>query len=160
MILAADPGLSGALALYDGTELQVIDMPTMLRSVAGKDRRVIDERGVLDHMELAALLGATVCLIEQVNGMPGQSGPAAFTFGYGAGVLATAAMAYRIPVERVPPARWKAAMQCPSDKTLARARASEVLPSYAHLWTRKKDDGRSEAGLLAVYGWLTRGGAP
>jgi hypothetical protein len=38
-------------------------------------------------------------------------------------------------------------------KDASRARASELLPAYSHLWQRKRDDGRAEAALIALYGW-------
>jgi crossover junction endodeoxyribonuclease RuvC len=159
VILAADPGLTGALALYDGRRLEVRDMPTLTRIVSGKPRKALDEQGVHDLFGWARMMDATTFVIEQVNGMPGQSGPAAFTFGYGVGVLTACAVAHGFAIERVAPARWKAAMNCPADKRAARARASELLPAYSSLWSRQKDDGRAESSMLALWGWLTRGGA-
>ena len=43
-------------------------------------------------------------------------------------------------------------MAIPKAKDGARARASELLPSYSHLWQRVKDDGRAEAALIALWG--------
>lgn len=157
MIFAADPGINGALALYDGQKLEVRPMPVMERIVSGKPRRAIDEFGVSTLFGWARMMGAETFILEQVNGMPGQSGPAAFTFGYGVGVLVSAAIAHEMRIERVAPVRWKSAMRCPADKRGARARASEVFPGAAHLWSRQKDDGKAEAALLAAWGWLTRG---
>ena len=157
MILAVDPGVTGALAWTDGFALAVRDMPTEQATVNRKERRVISATG-LEHMLRTARLHADVLVIEQVGGMPGQSGPAAFTFGYGAGLLTGMAKVLGYRVELVAPARWKAAMDCPADKDGARARASQAWPRWAGLWARKMDHGRAEASLLALYGWKVFGG--
>ena len=158
MILAVDPGLHGALAWTDGLALAVRDMPTRRQPVNGKDRLVIDEDGVAQMLRTCRIRTDTL-LIEHVNGMPGQSGPAAFTFGYGVGVIVGAAKALGYRVETVAPSRWKGAMAVPADKDGARARASEAWPAYAGLWARKMDDGRAESALMALYGWQVFGRA-
>jgi hypothetical protein len=38
------------------------------------------------------------------------------------------------------------------NKDASRQKASMLFPKFAHLWARKKDDGRAEAVLLAHYG--------
>ena len=40
----------------------------------------------------------------------------------------------------------------PSDKELSRRRAIETWPGSAGMFARKKDDGRAEAALLALWG--------
>lgn len=158
MILGVDPGLNGAIATYDGRELFVIDMPVHMIVVSRKDRRAIDERATLERVQRASLFGAQILVIEQVSGMPGQSGPAAFTFGYGVGVVTTAALSCGMTVERVAPVTWKAALGLKSaDKSAARRLAIETFPEHAEKFARVKDDGRAEAALIAKYGWLTRG---
>lgn len=161
MILACDPGLGGAFALYDGGRrlLCVRDMPTIVGVVSRKNRLQIDERAVLGILETAALMGATHLIIEQVSGMPGQSGPAAFTFGYGVGIVTAGAMAAGLKIEKVHPATWKGALGVPASKEGARLKATEHFPEEAHRWVRVKDDGRAEAALMAWWGWLTRGNA-
>lgn len=153
MILAADPGLSGAFALYGGDTLEVRAMPTVKRVVAGKDRNVIDDHGVLDFvLGLAMLEPIRVFIIENVHGIKGQSASASFNFGYGFGVICTAGRAAGLPIEFVAPATWKGAMKAPKDKTASRSRASDLLPQFAHLWPRAGDDGKAEAAMLALYG--------
>lgn len=147
MILACDPGLGGAFALYGGGSLTVTNMPVHMND----GRRVIDAPDVLAQVRLFKDLGATRLVIEDVHGAPGQSAPAAFTFGYGVGVVTMAAMSCGYEIERVAPSVWKRALKVPSDKRAARARASELLPAYGHLWPRQKDDGRAEAAMIALY---------
>lgn len=44
-------------------------------------------------------------------------------------------------------------MQCPAEKDGSRMRASQLLPGFASNWDRKKDDGRAEASMIALYGF-------
>ena len=170
-LIAIDPGLTGALACYDvgAGRLDVIDMPTqeIVKKSARKNPKTGKKpsRDVIDEVELMALLttfndlGYTNLFIEQVGGIPGQSAPAAFTFGYGVGLIVGVARALGMRVERVPAATWKAKLRVPADKREARKRASEILPTHAHLWPFQKDADRAEAAMLAVYGeMVTREG--
>lgn len=156
MILACDPGLHGAFAYTDGITLAVRDMPTREAIVSGKPRRAISEEGVANMLR-SCRRNASILVIEQVNGMPGQSGPAAFTFGYGVGIVTGAAVALGYRIEKVAPSRWKGAMAVPADKNAARAKATTLWPGYGHLWLRKKDDGRAESAIMALYGWQVFG---
>ncbi len=161
LILAADPGVNGALAGFDtdSRRLVVTEMPTYDRQISGRAnlRRTLDEDKVVDLILTWHTLGATHFIIERVGGMPGQSAPNAFTFGYGCGVLTTAARCAGMIIERVEPARWKSILRVPSDKNQARARASELFPNHGHMWPLKKHDGLAEAALLALYGKVVFG---
>ena len=155
MIVAVDPGVSGAIALNDWAcgRLEVIPMPVQHRYIAGRKlRTVIDEGEVISTLAAFAAMGATHLFIEAVQGLPGQSAPAAFAFGQGYGALRVAGMAAGLILEAVPPAVWKAALKVPKDKRAARQRASEMIPTHRHLWSMAKDDGLAEAALLSIYG--------
>ena len=41
-VLGIDPGLNGALALFNGEHVEIIDMPCVERSVNGKSKRQVD----------------------------------------------------------------------------------------------------------------------
>ena len=156
-IVGVDPGLSGALAFYEGGMILIRDMPTRQDFVNRKLRNVIAERALVDLLRERTQPG-DILVIEQVSGMPGQSGPAAFTFGYGVGVVTAAALSAGLTLERVHPSTWKAALGLKTaDKSAARALAAKQFPTSAHLFARVKDDGRAEAALIAWWGWLTRG---
>ncbi len=43
-------------------------------------------------------------------------------------------------------------MKLSADKDASRAMACRLFPRHSALFARKKDDGRSEAALLAMYG--------
>lgn len=128
-------------------------MPTQTRHIAGrKIRTVIDEGEVISTLAAFAAMGATHLFVEQVQGMPGQSAPAAFTFGQGYGLVRAAGMAVGLILEAIPPSVWKAALKVPKDKSGARQRASELIPTHRHLWAMAKDDGLAEAAMLSLYG--------
>lgn len=152
MILGVDPGLSGALALYDVAAenmFGVFDMPTIK---AGTDsKRVIDESA------LAVLVDSHArrirhAFVEKVGAMPGQGVTSMFSFGCSYGIVRGILAANMIPMTFVPPQRWKKALGVPAAKDGARARASQLLPHSSGLWPRVKDDGRAEAFLIALYG--------
>lgn len=142
-ILAVDPGLTGALALYVPAEprrIAVHDMP-----VAGKD---------VDPAALARLvreLAPTVAVVERVGAMPGQGVSSTFRFGVGYGMVQGVLGALEIPIHLVTPADWKRTYRLPADKEAARARAIQIWPSCPD-FARKKDAGRAEAALIARHG--------
>jgi crossover junction endodeoxyribonuclease RuvC len=154
VILACDPGINGAFAYYDGTALSIRDMPTYVAKAGARrtDRRFIDEAAAVNLVRSASL-DARILVIEQVGGIPGQGASSAFVFGRGVGLIIGAAHAFGLRIEQVPPATWKSALRVPADKRASRARASELLPSYSHLWPLQKHDGRAEASMIALYGW-------
>lgn len=167
MILACDPGLTGAFArLNSHGELYMRDMPTVKRP-AGKrnvDRPFADRPEILEFLRMQFLLGCDVLVIELVGGIPGQAAHGAFTFGHGAGGITYAAEAMGYRVVEAPAMRWKSAMKVPADKTKAIARASEVFPAYVNHWAGVRGNGsieqrsgRAEAALLARYGQMTEG---
>lgn len=148
-ILGIDPGLNGCLSYYNGAELICYPMPTFQITVGGKTRNRIDVQG------LKAILMDNVvdhAFIEKVNAQPGNGTAAAFAYGYGVGVIDAAVACCGIPFTHVTPQAWKKAMGCPAEKDGARQRASQLLPDFAHNWTRKKDDGIAESALIALYG--------
>ena len=155
-ILGADPGASGALALFvqnmDGGTLFVVDTPT--HEIRGKRR--------LDLYSLSRQIrqwdmdqGITHAVIENVGAMPGQSPNGMFAFGFSAGALQMAVAAAGIPMTLVVPQVWKKSYGIAGgreNKDQARQKASQLFPGFAHLWARKRDDGRAESVLLAHYG--------
>lgn len=154
LFLGIDPGLSGALALYDSDtgDLFVADVPVHELRRNGKLRREPDGRAISDIIADCAAKGRVNAWIEHVSSMPGEGAVGAFTFGKVVGLLTGVCIAHGLAIDRVTPSVWKKAMGVPADKDAARARASEILPQHSRLWPLKKHDGRAEAALLAVYG--------
>lgn len=153
MILAVDPGLTGALVLRGAGVFMHWRMPTYTKAAGPRntERKFLYEPGVCEIVLAARLMGAEHAVIEDVFGVPGQSASGAFTFGYGAGVVVTACRLNDLTIDKVRPDRWKQAMRVPRDKRASRARASELMPEQSHLWTKAGDDGIAEAAMLALY---------
>jgi crossover junction endodeoxyribonuclease RuvC len=151
LIIGIDPGLSGAVALYN-TEtgaLVVEDIPTLALTRGGKAKRDVNVP------ELARIIDAAQpdrAFIEAVSSMPGQGVSSVFKFGEVLGII-RGCLAF-VPTASVPPAVWKRAMGIPSGsgKDASRALATNLFPRHSSLFARVKDDGRAEAALLAVYG--------
>jgi len=152
MIIAIDPGVTGAIAgLVLGKVLHITDMPTMGRT-HGKGQEV-------DPYELASVLvgikdGRDVTvLIEQVSAMPGNGGTSMFHFGESVGVILGVCGALQLPVKRVRPQYWKKkAGIIGKDKDAARGLAIQLHPEVSDMLTRKKDVGRADAILIAEFG--------
>ena len=147
-ILGIDPGLNGALALYDpvSASLEVVDMPTLQLK-----KRVIDEYAVARLIDNWSGRIREVWL-EQVGVRPGEGAVGAFSFGRGYGLVRGVCCASFLPIIDVTPQTWKAAFKVRGDKDESRVRASALMPRHAGLWPLKKHDGRAEAALIALHG--------
>jgi crossover junction endodeoxyribonuclease RuvC len=153
LVLGIDPGLSGALALYDSEcdLLEVCDVPTHLLTRNGKNKSEVDVQALVDLVDGMAVNRPRV-FIENSTPMPGQGAASIFSFGKTFGLLYGVAAGRKLVIERVAPVKWKNALGVPKDKDGARARASVLLPTHSARWPLKKHDGRAEAALIALYG--------
>lgn len=160
LVIGVDPGLSGALALFDGNGLSaILDIPVMAKGKgAGKVKNEINAAG------LNALLKEwtnghaddVLVVIERVSSMPGQGVASMFSMGDTVGCIRGVVAARGYPVIWVTPQKWKRhfgliAGKDVNGKELARSRAIQLFPE-ADL-ARKKDHNRAEAILLSKYGW-------
>jgi len=150
LILGIDPGVAGALALWDTrlNELIVRDMPTVQVKNPSKRRHIFD-------VELARVIASwhpNEAYIEAVHAMPGQGVTSMFTFGLGFGIVRGILAALQIRYHLVTPNEWKRHFRLGSDKQQARLMAARMFPLDSQLFSRVKDDGRAEAALLALFG--------
>jgi crossover junction endodeoxyribonuclease RuvC len=83
----------------------------------------------------------------------------AFNFGMNFGTIKGVCGGLRIPFSLVTPGKWKRDLGLKADKDQARARAAQLWPGAAAHFARKKDDGRAEAALIALWGSKHGGGA-
>lgn len=139
LILGIDPGVKGALAIFDTVErrVSVADMPDTIAGVAAC---------------ITELPAVRVCVIEKpfypkVIGTPNV---AKIASAYGRVVMALHIKG--VPIVEVLPADWKASLNLSSHKAASRDKATQLFPDDADLFLRAKDDGRAEAALLAWYG--------
>lgn len=148
LILGIDPGLSGAYAILEEENGQLI---------ASGDLPLIGTKAQcrIDAANFAALVRGfplRCAIVEQVNAMPGQGVSSMFRFGQSLGTVVGVLAACSIPIVWVTPAKWKNASGLSSDKEHSRQRAIETWPSSSSLFARKKDHGRAEAALIASWG--------
>ena len=150
--LGIDVGLDGALAFYNpwNKDLIIEDMPTLEITVNKKRKRQIDLYRLAQIID-AHRMGVARAMVEQVGASPGMGVVSSFNFGFSAGATQMVIAAHRIPMALVHPNVWKRVMGVTADKDTSFRAASRLLPQHAHFWARKKDDGRAEAALLAVY---------
>lgn len=147
-----DPGLSGAIAtLIDGEPGAIFDMPT----------RQVGDWNEVDATALASIIrdlralnpGAHVsACVEKVGAMPSDGATSAFRFGESSGKAKAVLEALGIPYTRAVPAQWKRHFGLlKTEKDEARLLAIRRFPSMAEPLKRKKDGGRADALLLALW---------
>lgn len=149
-----DPGLSGAVGLVraDGSFASVHDMPTLMQTTG---------RRQVDFAALAAIFRAhhpVFVLVERVGARPGEGAVGGFAFGMTYGGILSMLATLALPHDVVQPASWKRKAGIPpgAEKAASIQTALRLLPGSAGHLTRKKDDGRAEALLLAVQAWERR----
>lgn len=151
-----DPGLSGAIAtLIDGEPGPVLDMPIL----------TVGERNEVDARAMAKFIrdvrgqhpGAyfSAC-IERVRAMPvegrKQGAQSSMNFGDNYGKAKAVLEVMGIPYTRAEPASWKRRFGLLGQgKDAARLLALQRFPAAGALLKRKKDDGRADALLIALY---------
>lgn len=156
MILGVDPGLAGAMALvHDGKIVEVIDTPVF--QIKGKN--VFDLYGFARWLDqVNAQHPIEKAIVEEVGAMPGQGVTSMFNFGAVYGHVRGAIAAHFIPISDVRPQVWKKHYRLGQDKDASRRVACATWPTESARFARKKDDGRAEACLLAL--WASQGEQP
>jgi len=142
-ILGVDPGISGAIAFYYPSHsgmISVYDMPSIGKEVNCPELRALMHQYRPDF-----------AIIESVHAMPKQGVSSSFNFGMSYGMVRGVIAACGIPQHLVSPRKWKTYFGLTADKDTSRRLAILTWPEAAH-FNRKKDDGRAEAALLALYG--------
>lgn len=153
-----DPGAGGALALLTETNLFVYDMPTMQMKRGKREVRHTDANALADLLSrrLQGFSDAHAVL-EKVSAMRGWGATSIFAFGRASGVIEGVLAGLGIPVSLVSPQTWQKVMAVNKGKDGARARAMQLYPKQAELFSRKKDDGRADAALIATYARMPKG---
>lgn len=151
IIIGIDPGLSGAVAFYDTVtkDIEIHDMPTVEVTRNGKAKRELSAAMLSEILTSRKADGA---FLERVNAMAGQGVSSVFSFGRSSGIVEGILAAYDIPTTLVTPQAWQKAVGQRGGKDGSRERAMQLFPAQAALFSRKKDDGRSDAALIAYYG--------
>src|SRR3546814_182133 len=150
-VLGIDPGLSGALAQWDGENLILFEIPSMKSTGRGRE---IDwpalNKGWDDNF-----FWADHVFLERVGTRPGEGVSSAFKFGLVFGGIRGMLAAKLLPVTLVVPTVWKKQFGLQASKEAAVIRASELFPRNAGDFRGPRGgikDGVAEAALIALYG--------
>lgn len=149
--MGIDPGLSGAMALYDpirNTCIDIFDMPIF--KVSKKN-----EKKEIDTIRLSVLFdkwapSIDFCAVEKVHSMPNQSSVSTFKFGIVTGIVLGIIAANYVRVVGCDPSVWKSALGLSSDKKESTALARKLFPHMTPILKDSKD-GRAEALLIAYF---------
>lgn len=163
LTIGIDPGISGAIAvLADGEAGVIVDMPVLK----------VGENNEVDARQLALFIRAArdfhpqatvTAVIERVRAMPPKRGAdgeerkagpqSSFNFGDHYGKAKAVLELLGIPYTRAEPASWKRQFGLTGKpKDASRVLALQRFPDAAYQLTRKKDNGRADALLIALYG--------
>ena len=148
-VLGIDPGaVTGGYAVLDelGHIVAAGDLP-----VVGSGTKAMVSGPLPANLLLRYVPSRAV--IERVGPMPKQGVSSTFRFGRGVGMIEGVLGGAMVPISYVAPTIWKRHFGIGADKDLARQKAIEIWPaSAAVLFARKKDHGRAEAALIALWG--------
>lgn len=153
-MIGIDPGITGAIAVWSGSLLEVYPMP-IVNLKKGKSNRNSVSPSLFSNMLKTVIdsWGSNIYVyIEKVHMMPKMGGVASFSFGMGYGVLLGAISMAGLSYTEVPFKTWHKVMVGIKGKDAARERAANLFPAYRTLFAKKKDDGAADAALIAKYG--------
>jgi crossover junction endodeoxyribonuclease RuvC len=153
VILGIDPGLTGALALFEPSVAalhSIFDMPTQVLKRGAGMKREIDVQG-LSKFLVAHQAVIHHAYFEWVGPMPKQGVSGVYQFGRGVGQLEGILATLVIPVTYLTPQKWQAKGRVRSGKDGSIKKAREVFPERAE-WFTKNKHGRSDAALIAWVG--------
>lgn len=153
IVLGIDPGaVSAAWAAITGTHVTCGDVPVADRMVDANGFAAL----VHSMCEAPSSEGPVVAVVEKVGAFPGQGVSSSFRFGMGFGIIHGVLAALAVQRIDVSPGMWKKHFRLGSDKEAARALALKRFPMLALPLGRKRDAGRAEAVLMALW-WQEQG---
>ena len=143
-IVAVDPGITGAYAIFHQGEADAYDTPVL---TVTKSRKTMDLHVLWTILE--SLPGATM-VIEEVNARPGMGVASMFNFGKNMGQWEALAVAAGMKLVRARPQEWKKEFHLikkPKDSAIRIAQ--ELFKNFSP--TRKKDVNKADALLIGEY---------
>ena len=137
-----DPGYrQGGVALVQGGWSEVHSLPVF-------SDQGVDCVGLVDILRSVSI---RLCIIEKQGSRPKQGVASAFKIGMAYGQILACLSITKVPYRIVTPSKWKSAFNVPSDKDGARRLAQQLYPKQQQHLSRKKDEHRAEALLIAAY---------
>jgi crossover junction endodeoxyribonuclease RuvC len=151
-ILGIDPGIRGGLAIItvdDGAAPRLVDAIDIPVTGTGAKERV-------DAIALRAWIVTHKpqhAYIERAQAMPKQGVSSGFKYGRAVGAIEAMLAGCEVPMTVVEPSAWKKFHQLRGgDKEGGRQRALQLFPAAHGLLARKRDHGRADSALIALYG--------
>lgn len=141
-----DPGYrNGGVAILQGGWSEVHDLP------------VFTDQGVdcTSLIDILRSIKISLCVVEKQSSRPKQGVASAFKIGMAYGQILACLAVTQTPYRIVTPSKWKNAFNVPSDKDGARRLAQQLYPQQQQHLSRKKDEHRAEALLIAAYAEAT-----
>tara|TARA_B100001248_G_C27330206_1_gene431019 strand:+ start:634 stop:1128 length:495 start_codon:yes stop_codon:yes gene_type:complete len=159
IIIGIDPGIAGAICFFsDGKIIDVIDMPTM--ADGKKNKKQVNGRQIfneISNLKSKYINEPVSVVVEQVSAMPGQGVTSMFNFGQSFGMIKGICSAMELPIYYVRPAKWKKYFNLiNSEKDASRTKVIEMFPKISHKLSRKKDNNKADAILIAQFFENTR----
>ena len=159
IIVGIDPGIAGAICFFSsGNVIDVIDMPTMAEGK--KNKKQVNGRQIYNEIMLIKNKFKNEkmsVIVEQVSAMPGQGVTSMFNFGQSFGVIKGICSAMELPIFYVRPAKWKKHFNLiNSEKDASRTKVIDMFPRISNKLSRKKDNNKADAILIAQYFENTR----
>ena len=153
-IIGIDPGISGAICFFEDGEIKdVIEMPSMAEGK--KNKRQINGRQIFNEIDnrIKNMSKKNIyVVVEKVSAMPGQGVTSMFNFGQSFGVIKGICSAMGLPIYFVTPAKWKKYFNLiKTEKEASRTKAIEIFPYISSELSRKKDNNKAEAILIASF---------
>lgn len=144
-IIGIDPGVNGGIAVYSCDVKKIVEVAKM----PGTPQELLTF--------LRVYKCNSVCYLERVQGMPGNSASAMFNFGRGFGQIEMALLALKIPYTEITPQKWQKELQLGHKgsktstqwKNKLKERAQQLYPNL------KITLATSDSLLIVEYGRLT-----
>ena len=153
-IIGIDPGISGAICFFnDGKIIDVIEMPSM--SEGKKNKKQVNGNQLYNEIKfhISQINQQEISVVvEHVTAMPGQGVTSMFNFGQSFGVIKGICSAMELPIFYIRPAKWKKHFNLiNSEKDASRTKVIEMFPRISNKLSRKKDNNKADAILIAQY---------
>ena len=144
-VCGIDPGLTGGITFIEGNEVSAYRTPV----VTVQKKKILNLVRIVDYLKL---FNPDMVYIEKQQSMPRQGVASTFKTGLNYGLYLGLFVALDLKYTEVRAVKWKKDLNVSSDKDLARARASYLLPQASTSWELKCEDGVAESALIAYWG--------
>ena len=153
-ISGIEPCISGANCFFESDIIKdVIEMPVM--ADGKKNKRQINGPQIVNEIQkrIENIPKKNIfVVVEHVSAMPGQGVTSMFNFGQSFGVIKGICSALKLPIYFVRPVKWKKYFNLiKTDKEDSRSTAIQIFPYISSKLSKKKDNNKADAILIASF---------